>query len=119
MKKMIRDAQYLDFIRSRPCSFCGNPITDPHHAIKRLRGLSGAGMGQKGPDYLAIPVCRKTHHEIHDGKASISREEILEICVINLICYIGKLKNPSLVDKINAKRQENQKSGDEKDSNEF
>lgn len=104
MNKILRDPEYLDFIRSRPCSFCGRPISDPHHAIKRLRGLSEAGMGQKGPDYLAIPVCRKNHREIHDGKASISQEEILEICVINLICYIRQLKNPSLVQKINARR---------------
>ena len=113
MKKTLRDPQYLDFIRSRPCSFCGCPTTDPHHAIRRLRGLSEAGMGQKGPDYLAIPVCRSCHRKIGDGKLTISREEVLEICVINLICYIQQHKAPSLVQRINAKRQENQEIEEE------
>jgi len=107
MIKTMRDPKYLDFIRSRACSFCGNPITDPHHAIRRLRGLSEAGLGQKGPDYLAMPICRKSHREFHDGKFTIDRGEILEICLTNLICYVQKLNFPSLVQKINAGREEN------------
>ena len=116
MKKTMRDTQYLDFIRSRPCSFCGNPTTDPHHAIKRLRGLSEAGMGQKGPDYLAIPLCRKCHRKLHDGELASSREELLEICLINLICYIQQLKTPSLVQRVNAAREEDSR-GPVSDSN--
>jgi hypothetical protein len=118
MIKSMRDPEYLNFIRSRPCSFCGRLISDPHHAIKRLRGLNEVAMGQKGPDYLAIPLCRKNHREFHDGKLAISREEVLEICAINLISYIRRLKNPSLVQKINAMLQENQKSEKEKDRSE-
>jgi len=107
MTKTMHDPQYLEFLRSRPCSFCGNPISEPHHAIRRLRGLNEAGMGQKGPDYLAIPICRKSHRQFHDGKFTISREEILEICVINLICHVQELMTPSLVQRINAGRKEN------------
>jgi len=103
----LRDRDYLNFLRRRPCSFCGFPKTDAHHAIKRLRGLSEAGLGMKGPDYLAIPLCRKCHDELHNGKLTPSREELLEICTINLICHIQELKTPSLTQKINAGREEN------------
>jgi len=106
MTNTMRDPHYLDFIRSRPCSFCGFPITDPHHAITRLRGLSQAALGQKGPDYLAIPICRKSHREFHGGKFSISREELLEICLTNVIYYTQELKCSSPVQRINAGRKE-------------
>ncbi|HEX5413949.1 MAG TPA: hypothetical protein VFZ27_19065 [Terriglobia bacterium] len=106
----MRDPEYLAFIRARPCSLSGHPVSDPHHAIKRLRGMSEAGLGTKGPDYFAIPMCRRCHRELHDGKLTISREEVLEICAINLICYIQQLKAPTVVQRINAKRQENEES---------
>lgn len=38
-------SRYLDLIRSRACSFCYAPADEPHHAFKRLRGISEAGCG--------------------------------------------------------------------------
>lgn len=97
----MRSPEYLNFIRTRPCSFCGNPLTEPHHCIKRLRGISEARLAQKGSDYLAIPVCRKCHEDIRDGRLQPRREEYLELCLINLICYLDasqKRENPATVD---------------------
>jgi|SRR5579863_419119 len=87
-----RDALYLDFIRGRPCSFCGKPNTVPHHALKRLRGISEAGMAQKGSDYLAIPVCGLCHTRIHNKTLRPQPEELLEIIAINVICFLKQLR---------------------------
>jgi len=97
----MRSPEYLNFIRTRPCSFCGNPLTQPHHCIKRLRGISEARLAQKGSDYLAIPVCHKCHEDIRDGRLQPRREEYLELCLINLICYLDasqKGENSATVD---------------------
>ena len=97
----MRSPEYLNFIRTRPCSFCRNPLTEPHHAVKRLRGISDARLAQKGSDYLSIPVCHKCHEDIRDGRLKPSREEYLELCLINLICYLDanqKRENPATVD---------------------
>lgn len=85
------DAVYLDFIRRRPCSFCGNPNTIPHHVFKTLRGINAAGIAEKGSDYLAIPVCeQRCHRKIHNGSLRPPREELLQIIVINLICFLNE-----------------------------
>jgi hypothetical protein len=58
--------------------------------MKRLRGISVAGLGQKGSDVLAIPACRPCHEKIHAGKLQPSREEILELIVTLLICFLDE-----------------------------
>ena len=88
-RQVGRDSRYLEFIRSRPCSFCGHPVVDPHHALKGLRGIR-AGMVQK-IDYLAIPLCRPCHTKLHDSILKPDRSELLELVVINLICYLDNL----------------------------
>ncbi len=96
-----RGSIYIEFIRSRPCNLCGNPQTEPHHSIRRLPGISEAGLAQKGSDYLTIPVCHKCHEDIRDGRLKPSREEYLEICLINLICHLDasqKRGNSATVD---------------------
>lgn len=98
---LMRSPEYLNFIRTRPCSFCGNPTTEPHHCIKRLPGISEARLAQKGSDHLAIPVCHKCHEKIRDGRLKPSREEYLELSLINLTCYLNasqKRENPATVD---------------------
>lgn len=84
-----RNEAYLNFIRSRPCSFCARSPVDPHHPVKRLRGISEAGMAQKGADHLAIPVCRRCHEKLHSGRLTPSRADLLELVVINLICHLN------------------------------
>lgn len=91
----MRDLAYLEFIRRRPCAFCGSGATEPHHSMKRLRGISEAGLGQKGSDYLAIPVCRRCHDRIHFGQLSPTREELLQLVVTYLIGYLTELRRSS------------------------
>jgi hypothetical protein len=86
---IMKDETYLDLLRSRPCSFCAYPKTEPHHSLRRLRGISEGGLAQKGPDYLAIPICHRCHEHIRDGRLKPSREEYMELCLINLICYLS------------------------------
>jgi len=91
----VRDSHYLNFIRTRPCMLCGNPRTNPHHALRTLRGISAAGMAEKGSDYLALPLCRSHHDAVHRGSLKLQREDLLEFIAINLICYLGTLSNPA------------------------
>lgn len=89
-----KDPLYLKFIRRRLCSFCGKPKAVPHHALKRLRGISEAGVAQKGIDYLAIPVCELCHTRIHNKTLRPQPEELLEIIAINVICFLNELRGP-------------------------
>lgn len=56
--KPARSEEYLDYIRRKPCWVCqGN--SEPHHTGER-------GVGQKGSDFSAMPLCTKHHRECHD-----------------------------------------------------
>lgn len=84
-----RNPAYLAFIRSRPCAFCVNPVSEPHHAVKRLKGISEAGLQEKGSDYLTIPICRRCHLRLHNGRLKVERGEILECILTYVICYVN------------------------------
>jgi hypothetical protein len=88
MSTATAESGYLDFIRSRPCTLCGNPRTEPHHAIRRLPGISEAGLAQKCSDFLCIPLCNPCHRNLHRGVITLSRTGVLEFCLINLICFL-------------------------------
>ena len=87
-EQTTKSAHYLDFIRTRPCSLCGNPCAEPHHAIKRLPGVSEARLAQKGSDCLTIPLCHLCHTKLHRGRIAVTYTKVLEYCLINLICYL-------------------------------
>jgi hypothetical protein len=88
----MRNPKYLEFIRTRPCWFCGRPA-EPHHSIRHWRPISDGGLGRKGSDYLAIPLCRQCHEEVHSGHLKIERAALLEIIVINLVVFIAELEH--------------------------
>lgn len=58
----VRSAKYLKFVRGQECAFCVCSADEAHHAV-RLAG--GGGLGIKGCDLLAIPLCRRHHRELH------------------------------------------------------
>ncbi|MFQ5445057.1 MAG: putative HNHc nuclease [Nitrospinales bacterium] len=61
---MDKSLKYLDYIRSLPCAYCGQPA-EPHH----LKAV-GMGRNRKRPmkEHLTtIPVCRQHHNEAHAG----------------------------------------------------
>jgi hypothetical protein len=89
----MRDRAYLDYLRRRPCSFCGKMASEPHHSIRQFLGVSTGGVGRKGSDYLAVPACRSCHRKIHDGTLRAERIEILEMIVVNLTCFVAWRKS--------------------------
>ena len=60
--KRYRNAKYLAWVRSLPCSLCGGEAGQAHHLI----GLGGmSGMGLKAPDWATLPVCGGCHGSMH------------------------------------------------------
>lgn len=62
-----RSPSYLEFIRSLPCVICRGR-SEPHHTSK-------AGVGMKGSDYKAIPLCHGHHMECHTKGALTFQEK--------------------------------------------
>ena len=79
--KTYKNAQYLAYIRTLPCFFCGG-IAEPHHV---RRSYWGAGTGIKSHDYVSVPRCR-THH-------NTDTEDGVELEIIdNLMKYVESIK---------------------------
>nr|WP_303201976.1 DUF968 domain-containing protein [Hafnia paralvei] len=53
--------EYLQWVKTQPCSGCGQQADDPHHIINNGFG----GMGTKANDLLVMPLCRICHGELH------------------------------------------------------
>lgn len=53
---------FADFRPYQPCTPCQGPI-EAHHP-------TGSGLALKAPDRDAIPLCRKHHRELHDGRGT-------------------------------------------------
>ena len=70
--KTFRSPKYLEFVRTLPCVVCGAHGVEAHHAIT-------GGVGIKGSDGFAIPLC-PLHHREHDnrGKVTFYREHNLD-----------------------------------------
>ena len=61
-----RSEEYLSYIRGLPCCVCGKSA-EPHH-------LGTGGMGMKGSDFSAIPMCRKHHDEAQAYKKEFHKD---------------------------------------------
>lgn len=48
--------QYIEYIRSLPCTVCLDPFVDAAHVQTR---------GSGGTDFAVVPLCRKHHTEQH------------------------------------------------------
>ena len=90
LQALKRDSVYLEYVRTRPCSFCRRVPCKPHHVFKQFRGISTAALSRKGSDYLAIAVCRECHEKIHTGSFRPSHVDLLELIVIHLACFVDK-----------------------------
>ena len=55
--KPYRNADYLKFIRSKPCPYCLQQA-EPHHIRRHWLGSGGS---QKSHDYASVPRCRDHH----------------------------------------------------------
>jgi hypothetical protein len=60
------DPTYLAWLRHQRCCAPGpaHPGGDPHHAT-HLENGGGVGMGMRGHDHRAIPLCRRCHTDLH------------------------------------------------------
>jgi len=61
--KRFRSKKYTNWVKSRPCVFCGISPCDAHHVIGLGWGLSG--MGLKAPCSFTMPLCRYHHDAVH------------------------------------------------------
>jgi hypothetical protein len=61
--KPIEAPAYLVWVRTLPCCICGRLGVDAHHII----GGGLKGTGTRTPDFLAMPLCRPDHAELHRG----------------------------------------------------
>ncbi len=54
--------KYLDFVRSLPCCWSGNPNSEPHHiiAVDKMGKTGG-----KAHDITAMPLNREVHMQVH------------------------------------------------------
>ena len=52
--KTQKDPKYRKWIKGQPCVKCKSTMTEPHHT-------ETGGMGMKGSDYAAVPLCRSCH----------------------------------------------------------
>ena len=66
----FRSPKYLRFIREQRCVSCGATPSEAHH-LKGVRYLSGVGL--KAGDNYAVPLCRRCHSRLHEGR--IEKEE--------------------------------------------
>lgn len=56
-----QNPEWLDHVRALPCVCCHRPgPNEPHH-------VHNGGMSRKGPDTVAIALCRRCHQSHHDG----------------------------------------------------
>ena len=67
-EKSYRSRPYLNWIKTLPCAKCGretseylNIGSDPAH----FRDGKNSGMGNKPPDNMVLPLCRKDHEDQH------------------------------------------------------
>jgi hypothetical protein len=52
----VNAREYIGLVKSMPCSVCGaDGPSDAHHP------RTGAGMGQRNPDWTAISLCKNCH----------------------------------------------------------
>ena len=54
--------KHLAFVRGQRCAVCENPAAEAHHAFRRA---GGGGVGLKGCDLLAVPLCLRCHRDLH------------------------------------------------------
>ena len=64
--KTERCFTYLAFIREQPCTICGYLPRDGFKYLMNAHHTETGGMGIKGSDYSAIPLCFACHRKTHE-----------------------------------------------------
>lgn len=63
--KRKTDHEYLDWIRQQDCAACG--AVGPSEAHHFIGEFHVGGMGMKAPDWMAMPLCRTCHQDMHES----------------------------------------------------
>lgn len=89
--KPERSPKYLAFIRSQPCCICGwLPMTSYGYLMHAHHTETG-GMGTKGSDFSAVPLCFACHRKVHDQYGKKGPWSIDDLKAIQAE-YRGKIK---------------------------
>jgi hypothetical protein len=98
-----RNADYLDFVRSLPCTYSGlHDGVVAHHC----RILGGGGMGLKPSDYRCVPLTEVQHRQLHQmGEGAYWRKlgrdpRILVIAIMRM--YLKERFNERIPDSLMA-----------------
>lgn len=70
-----KDPEYLSAVHRETCLICGKSGVEAHHT--KLPEL--AGLGDKTPDWCAIPLCSECHRYF-DGDGHIGTNKIISLC---------------------------------------
>jgi hypothetical protein len=87
---IARSEEYLEYVRSQSCSVDGcNDGSVAHHVFP-------GGVGLKGSDFAAIPLCWDHHNELHNiGVKTFAKKHKLHyatVIVNTLIPYLDKME---------------------------
>ena len=67
-----KKSRYNSSLYLTKCAICGKDVEDVHHIEEKKRAKNGfIGHFSKNHKYNLIPLCKKHHKEIHDGKIEI------------------------------------------------
>ena len=92
----IEDPQFLRWLTTKPCLFCGSPALEPHH-VRWGQGPGKGSASRKPDDYRALNTCYKCHCALHGGDKSrlqwmmrtVGREGVYSTMLDNLIEWIS------------------------------
>ena len=96
-RKPLRDKNYLIWLATKPCLYCGNLALEPHH-VRWGQGPGKGSASRKPDDYRAISTCPKCHNALHGRDKNrlkwmterIGREDVYACMVDNLIDWISR-----------------------------
>lgn len=69
-----KDPEYLSYVAKETCLICGKGGVEVHHA--KLAEL--AGLGEKTPDYMGLPLCPTCHRYMDGGH--VDTNKLIKLC---------------------------------------
>src|SRR5579863_7869046 len=91
MVKPVRNPEYLQWIRTLPCTVC-----------RTTRAIEAAhtgphGLGQKSSDWSAIPLCARHHRTGRDSYHKLGPRKFSEVHHLNITSIVARLNaKPSI-----------------------
>lgn len=85
---LVRCREYLAFVRRQACLLCDRDGVDAHH-------YGPHGLGVKAPDWLAVPLCRWHHEDVHQRKGDAAH--LLDMTEAELDQFVAVAQRDMLV----------------------